>query len=169
MQIPTDLASWPPHEAQAWLMDLEYDQAVTDDEYAAARAAVNKAILGTTQPWAYLVERTDDARPADRRTLRYGHHHLAEGFDLADFARRLADDTRAAHSYYSGPLRVSVWPHQEGKSHPRVRYEGPPASAQRYEYPDVADDFVADRFADIDREVAELSDTGREGYFGPPH
>jgi hypothetical protein len=48
LNIPTDLASWPPVDVTAWLRDVEDDENVTDAEFDRAQAAVDDALLGTT-------------------------------------------------------------------------------------------------------------------------
>ncbi len=47
LTIPTDLASWAPGDVTHWLTDVHDDPEVSDQEYAAAQAAANEAIIGT--------------------------------------------------------------------------------------------------------------------------
>ena len=138
IQIPTDISSWPPHEAQEWLMDQGSDEDVTDAELESAHQIVRGMLHGRTQQWAYLVERTDTRAESDRRALRYGIRELAEGWDLSRFACRLASETRVEHPY-GHPVRVHLWRHVSGQLHPSVRRGTPPANAKTYVNPDIFD------------------------------
>jgi hypothetical protein len=57
--------------------------------------------------YAYLIHRTDEGKPDDRRTLSRGS--LTSDQNPADLAAELLAENRAGHSYYTGPRRCWVW------------------------------------------------------------
>jgi hypothetical protein len=50
LTIPSDLATWRPNDVTAWLSNICEDRRVTDQEFAAAQAAVHTALLSPTGP-----------------------------------------------------------------------------------------------------------------------
>ncbi|WP_327703623.1 hypothetical protein OG530_19225 [Streptomyces decoyicus] len=76
--------------------------------------------------YAYLIFRTDDDSEEDRRVMSSGTQTLADGQAPADFAAARLAQNRIHHSYYTGPRRISYWPHEPGTPLPRTA----PATAQ---------------------------------------
>ena len=75
--------------------------------------------------WAYRVERPDAPD-----FMSYGVRSLIEGTVIQDCLDRVAWENRLAHSYYTGPLTVHVWPAREDE-HYRA---GVPADALSRSY-----------------------------------
>lgn len=80
--------------------------------------------------YAYLIERTDDETEPDRRTLSRGSRTPQPGWDERALADELVSENRVAHSYYTGPLRCSLWAHEAGEPIPATA----PDDATRFEY-----------------------------------
>lgn len=71
-----------------------------------------------------------DVQIGDRR-VRYGTENVWTGTTQA-LANELAGDTRASHSWETGPITVRVWPHRNDDEH----YQQPaPDAAECFNYP----------------------------------
>lgn len=78
--------------------------------------------------YAYLITGTDpnDDRDEDRRVMSLGSKVLADNEDPATFAADRLAQNWVEHSYYTGPRRISYWPHPNDQSLPRTA----PATAE---------------------------------------
>ncbi|MEU9498230.1 hypothetical protein [Streptomyces sp. NPDC048196] len=70
--------------------------------------------------YAYLIARTDPDTDDDRRVMSRGTQTLSDDQDPAAFAATRLAQNRVEHSYYTGPRRISYWPHEFGAPLPRT-------------------------------------------------
>ncbi|MFI7278463.1 hypothetical protein [Streptomyces sp. NPDC049879] len=89
-----------------------------------------------TSSWAYRIEKTGPAYGSDpgRAVMSLGTRQAPFDADTKKIADELAEENRAAHSYYTGRLQVAVWLHnEEADRYPR-RDAYPPYDAYHYRY-----------------------------------
>ncbi len=86
--------------------------------------------LLTDRQWAYRVDSADHTDEASWAMISWGTRTMA-AITMDDLANRVAEETRVSHSYYTGPLRVSIWEKRPDEYYRNAAPDG----CSRYIYP----------------------------------
>ncbi|MFJ4960221.1 hypothetical protein [Streptomyces sp. NPDC088739] len=102
---------------------------------------MNEDLVASTTPppdWAFRIVKTG-ADP-ERATMTYGHERFPADWDVLEVADRLASRNRAQHSFYTGPITVTVWALPDPEDTARwPQSVGPvPDDAESFDYHPVA-------------------------------
>lgn len=87
-----------------------------------------------TITYAYVIRRTDDERPPDRRTISAGTRTIDARWGADRLAVDLVQEALIKHAYLAGPLLCAVWEDADGGDlTPYLHGADLPEGAERYE------------------------------------